>query len=245
MVEAKTLQASARAWVLPPIALTDGAVESLKWLALVLMTVDHINKYLLHERVPAMFAIGRLALTIFAFVLAFNLARPGTLARGVYGRLIKRLAIVGAVASAPFIALGGLAWGWWPLNVLAMLLVAVAVMYLVDLGGRARVALAVLVFLVGGAIVEFWWLGVATCLGAWRYCKRPSWPALFVWIGSTAALYVINQNLWALAAIPVIFAATGLRVSVPRLQRAFYGYYPAHLCVLWAAREWLQLGGTA
>jgi len=113
-------------------------------------------------------------------------------------------------------------------------------MYLVELGGRARIALAVLVFLVGGAIVEFWWTGVAMCLGAWRYCKRPSWPALVVWIGSTAALFVINQSFWALAAIPVIFAASGLHVSLPRLQRVFYCYYPAHLCVLWAAREWLQ-----
>ena len=239
MVAAKTLQASARAWVPPTIVLTDGAVESLKWLALALMTVDHINKYLLREAVPAMFAIGRLALPIFAFVLAFNLARPATLARGVYGRLIRRLAVVGSIASAPFIALGGLAWGWWPLNVLAMLLVAAAVMYLVEQGGRAQIALAALVFVVGGALVEFCWPGVAMCLGAWRYCKRPSWPSLVVWIGSTAALFVINQNVWALAAIPVIFAATGLRISVPRLQGVFYGYYPAHLCVLWAVRQWL------
>src|ERR1035437_4304359 len=112
-----------RAFELPRLALTDGTIEALKWLPLVLMTFDHINKHLLHEAVPAIFDAGRLAFPLFGFILAFNLARPGTLAREGYSRVLKRLAIFGAIASIPFIALGGLAWDWWPLNIMVTLFV--------------------------------------------------------------------------------------------------------------------------
>ena len=37
---------------LPSLSLSDGAIEALKWLGLVLMTLDHVNKYLLHDSVP-------------------------------------------------------------------------------------------------------------------------------------------------------------------------------------------------
>jgi len=146
------------------LVLTTGTVEALKWLGLVLMTIDHVNKYLLHEAMPALFAVGRLTMPIFAFVLAYNLARPDALVRGVYKRVAVRLASVGAIASVPFIALGGLGWGWWPLNIMGMLLVATVCAWLLDLGGRWRVALAAAAFVVGGSSVEFWWPGVAACL---------------------------------------------------------------------------------
>jgi hypothetical protein len=60
-----------------------------------------------------------------------------------------------------------------------------------------------------------------------------------VWIGATAALFIINRNFWALAAIPLILAATQVRLTVPRTRFAFYVYYPAHLAALWAIRQWL------
>ncbi|MGE4125505.1 MAG: TraX family protein [Pusillimonas sp.] len=104
----------------------DGTVEALKWLALVLMTGDHVNKYLFNATLPVLFEAGRVALPLFVFVLAYNLARPGTLERGVYGRAMSRLTVFGALASVPFVALGGLAWGWWPLNVMFTLLVVTA-----------------------------------------------------------------------------------------------------------------------
>ena len=216
----------------PRLVLADGTLEALKWLALALMTLDHVNKYLLHDAVPAMFAAGRLALPLFGFVLAYNLARPQALARGVYSRVLKRLAIFGVIASVPFIALGGLAWDWWPLNIMAMLFVAAGVMYLVEKGSKGSFALAVLFFILGGGLVEFWWPGVALCLAAWCYCKRPSWSALGVWIAALAALFVINRSLWALTVLPLVFVAAHIKLNIPRLGRVFYVYYPAHLVVL-------------
>lgn len=226
---------SATFFELPRLAISNGTIEGMKWLALVLMVIDHVNKYLLHDTVPAMFSAGRLAMPLFAFVLGFNLARPGALAEGVGFRVLKRLALAGLAASVPFWLLGGLAWGWWPLNIMAMLAVTVAVIQLVDdaNGSKARLALAVCVFVLGGALVEFWWPGIAIGLAAWRYSKQPSWSALLVMICSLAALYIINRNWWALGVVPVIFAAPHLRLSLPRAQWFFYVFYPLHLAALW------------
>lgn len=57
-----------------PLHVPDGTVEALKWLALALMTGDHVNKYLFNGTLPFLFEAGRLALPIFVFVLAYNLA---------------------------------------------------------------------------------------------------------------------------------------------------------------------------
>ena len=227
-----------RATVLPPIRLSDGTVDGLKWLGLALMTLDHINKHLLHERVTALFDLGRMALPLFGLVLAYNLARPGTLERGVYIRVLGRLSVVAAIAEIPFIGLGGLAWGWYPFNILVMLLVAVSMMWLIEVGGGWRITLAVLVFILGGAMVEFWWPGVALCVAAWAYCRRPNAGTLAIWIAATAGLYMINRNFWALAAFPLIFYAPHARWQVPRVRWAFYVYYPAHLAVLWCVELW-------
>lgn len=225
--------------VLPRLAIADGTLEAIKWLALACMTGDHVNKYLLHDTAPILFILGRLTLPLFTFVLACNLARPGALAGGAGVRTMKRLAVFGAIASVPFITLGGLGWGWWPLNVMAMLFVSTACICLGERGGTARIAMAIVLFAIGGGLVEFWWPGIAMCLAAWRYCKRPGWAALSTWILATAALQVINRNSWALAAFPLIFAAPHVRLHLPRMKTVFYAYYPAHLAILWGLSQLL------
>jgi uncharacterized membrane protein YhaH (DUF805 family) len=229
---------------LPRLIVSDGTIEALKWLALVLMTLDHVNKYLLHGSAPLLFALGRIALPLFAFVLAFNLARPGAVARGTHQRTAARLLFFGALASVPFIALGGLGAGWWPLNIMATLLVATGVIYLVERGGPFRATLAVVLFIVGGGFVEFWWPAIALTVAGWRYVKRPSWPALLAWVLATLALNLngwafgamplLNASMWALLAFPIIFATPYIELRACRLRYVFYVYFPLHLAVLWA-----------
>lgn len=213
----------------PRLALSSGDVEALKWLALVLMTLDHINTFLYSGAFPAIFKMGRVAMPLFGFVLAYNLARPGTLEQGVYGRAMRRLALFGLLASPAFVALVG----WWPLNIMFTLLLAVVLMYLLESGGRWRVLSAIVLLGVCGTFVEFRWFGVLFCLAAWWYCKRPGWFSLLIWIAVAASLYAINKNLWAMAALPVIFAASYCSFRMPRLRYMFYAYYPIHLTVLW------------
>ena len=220
-------------WVgLPRITLADGTVEALKWLALLLMTLDHINKHLFDAKLPGVFEAARLCMPLFGFVLAYNLARPGALLRGTHVRAMKRLAFFGTLASPFFMGLGGLIWGWWPLNIMFLLLLATGLIYLIEKGGAAHLIAAGVVFFIGGMFVEFWWIGLAYCLAAWWYCKSPNQAALILWGMAAALLYVINGNYWALLALPLIFAAPYINIKMPRFRYAFYMYYPAHLAVL-------------
>jgi len=57
----------------------------MKWLALALMTLDHVHKYLLGYRVTVLFAMGRSAMLLFAFVLAYNLVVPVRVPAAHYG----------------------------------------------------------------------------------------------------------------------------------------------------------------
>lgn len=221
---------------MPPLVIANGSVEALKWLALLLMTGDHINKYLFNGTMPLLFNAGRLALPIFCFVLAYNLARPSTLMRGAYIRTIKRLTVFGLAATPAFIALGGLAGGWWPLNVMITLLSATAVLLLVDRGGRLHCLAAGVIFLIAGSFVEYGWPALSICLGVWWYCRKPSVTALALLLISCAALWVINGNFWALAALPVVAATAHVDMLVPRLRWVFYAYYPLHLATLWLIR---------
>lgn len=219
---------------LPVLVFADGTIEAIKWLALLLMTLDHVNKYLLADSVHALFALGRVAMPLFAFVLAYNLARPGALAKGAHLRTMKRLALYGALATPAFVGLGGLVAGWWPLNILWMLFVATAVIYLIELGGTGRLIAAAAFFAFGGFFVEFWWPALGFCLACWAYCRKPSWLALVGLTSCCAALWFINNNLWALVALPVIFAGAKIDLPFPRWRHVFYVYYPVHLTALWA-----------
>ena len=226
----------------PPLALGDGSLEALKWLALVLMTGDHVNKYLLDDAYPVLFALGRIASPIFCFVLAFNLARPHTLERGVYVRTITRLSLFALIASVPFIELssvkqGYIFFGWWPLNILATLTVATTCIYFLDRGRKLDTFVFVFAFIIGGAIGEFWWPAILLCISTWLYYRRPSWTWLILMIVSTAAFVIINQNFWALVALPIIFGAHFLKLKVSRTKLFFYVFYPAHLAVIWAITQ--------
>lgn len=235
----------------PEIRVSSGSLEALKWFGLVAMTGDHVNKYLFNSTLPYLFEFGRLAMPIFGFVLAYNLARPGTLVKGIYRRVMIRLAIFGALACPSYIAMGGVLGHWWPLNILFTLLVATAMMALVDastiLDGSVRgsdrpaewpfmLAAAAAFGLVGGAVVEFWWPALAWCFFAWCFFKRPTWPALVLALAGLASLYLVNKNWWALLTIPAIYLAGMLDLRVPRLNHVFYWYYPLHLAALWLIR---------
>lgn len=222
------------------LAIADGTLEAMKWLALVLMTLDHVNKYLFAYTVPVLFALGRIAMPLFVFVLSYNLSRPDALQRGAYRRTAARLALYGGFACVPFIALGKVYLGWWPLNILLTLLVATVVIGFAAHGGRLHAICAIVVFVVGGALVEYWWFAVGLAFVSWRYCRRPNLSRLVTLVACTAALWPINQNPWALAALPLILAAPYLALSIPRFPSFFYAYYPAHLGILFVLGRYLH-----
>ena len=215
-----------------PVQIDSGTLEALKWCGLLLMVLDHLNKYLMAHAWPWAFDLGRLSMPLFGIVLAYNLARP-QLGTDTHLRIMKRLGIYGLLAMPFFIAIGGVVTGWWPLNILFTLLVATATAWLADRPGVTSGVAAVCVFLIGGAIVEFWWPAVLFILAARMYFRSGRAASLVLCAVALAALYPINGNGWALGALPLPLLAPRVRIELPRLQGFFYGFYPAHLALIW------------
>ena len=222
-----------------PWVMADGSLEAIKWAALVLMVFDHVNKYLYAEKLPVIFQCGRIVMPMFGFVLAYNLARPDAFAKGVHGRMMYRLTLMGLAASPMCIILNGMfvnANAWWPLNILFTLLLVVSLTYLIDRGGAKCYALAAALLILGGAFVEYLWMGVLCCLGAWAFCRDASPRRLMLWFLGTLSLTLVNGNAWALIAIPIVLMAGRVALRLPRRTWLFYAFYPAHLLLLLIVR---------
>lgn len=217
---------------LSPLAFSEASLSAAKWLALVLMVIDHAGKYLFEGAVPWMFALGRVSMPLFAFVLGYNLARPGMLASGGYRRLALRLAAFGLLATAPFIVLNKLPFGW-PLNMMFTLLVAVLSAWLFDMRRPGATIAACLVLAWGGALGEYWWPAIGLALCVWAYQRRPSRALIAGFLACLMLLWFVNGNLWALTAVPVLFALQWWPVVLPRAQWLFYAFYPLHLFAFW------------
>ena len=210
----------------------DGTIEILKWVALALMTLDHVNTFLYGRTLPGAFEAGRLSMPLFSFVLAFNLARQHALQRGMPSRMMRRLAVFGLLATPFYISLREFPGGWLPLNIMFTFFVATAVISLFQRGQAADGVAGILLFLGGGAVVEYQWYGLMLCFAAWWYCRNPGWPSCLLLLIAAAFLYPANGNFWAIAAVPLMIAARYVRFRMPRLPYAFYLYYPTHLAVL-------------
>ncbi len=217
-----------------PLHIDNGTLEALKWLALMLMTGDHVNKYVFADSIPCLFELGRIAMPLFMLVLAYNLARPGALQAGIHRRMGIRLAGFGALATLPYIAISGVLGGWWPLNMLFTMLLLTLICWLTDHGTRVHSLQAVAAFSLGGSLVEYWWPGLLLGLACWGYCKQASRFRLTLVTVATVALWPLNHNYWAMAFLPIVLVASRVHLTWPRYRNLFYLYYPAHLAALWA-----------
>lgn len=202
--------------------MTSAGRELLKWVALVLMTGDHVNKVLLANSEPWLTEAARVVFPIFAIVLAYNLVthRNDDATPRVLGRLV-----MAAVFAQPFHAL---AFGYWlPLNVLYTLALGVYVC------SARNPWLAAVAWILGGALVDYQWAGVGVIVAASMVFKSNGhWRSWLLLAAAIAALYVINGNLWALLALPLVWWLGRVPGDVPRWRWTFYGYYLGHLALL-------------
>lgn len=206
--------------------MTSAGREVLKWLALVLMTGDHVNKVLLHEQYSWLTDVARVVFPIFAIVLAYNLAQHPS-PDGTRRALVRMLAF--AVLAQPFHAW---AFGYWvPLNVLFTLALGV---YVATADNRWLSAIA---WLLGGAVVDYEWFGVAVVVAGFHFWQIPAGNRTRLFIATlllgaaVASLYAINGNLIALAAFPLLWTLGRLPGRIPRWRWTFYAYYNLHLGV--------------
>ena len=170
-------------------------IELIKWIALILMVGDHINKYLLNDTVPFLYNAGRVAMPLFCFTLAYNLARPGTLKNNVYIRVSQRLFVFGLIATPAYILLGGVINGWWPLNILFTLFSLSVICYFLELGQGRELFYAFLVFAASGAVVEFWWPAIAMGVCIWLYYKNGGNIFLFLALTFCSTLALVTYSI--------------------------------------------------
>lgn len=207
-------------------------LELVKWCAVILMALDHINKYLFNWTIPGLFEAGRLAMPLFAFVLASHLANPN-FAKPNYIRLWRKMALFGVISTPFFVALGGV-HGVLPLNILFTLLVASIVIFFIR---SDRLWYAGLVFASAGLFVEFIWFGVATTVAAWLFLRSPdkAWTLIALLI-TVAGLSFVNDNFYAVASLPAFYLLSKIPLQIPRLPYFFYMFYPSHLALLLLVR---------
>lgn len=201
--------------------MTSGGRELLKWVSLVLMTGDHVNKALFAGQLPALTEAARVVFPIFAVVLTVNLYGAPV---GSTLRAYRRLLLAGVIVQP----LHALAFGYWlPLNVLFTLALGLYVCTARSLLG------ALLAWGIGGLFVDFQWSGPGIMLATCLWLRRPghwlSWAYLAV---AFAGLCWWNGNAWALLSLPLLWYFGTCPVDVPRHRWTFLGYYAGHLAVL-------------
>lgn len=200
----------------------------IKVAAFVLMLADHAD-WLLGAGQGPHSDLGRLVFPLFGFVLALNLSRVQP--DRILSELVPRALLVAAIAALPFfILLGPL-----PLNIMFTIAAAMACYALTEKGQFVN---ALALFLFAGLFVDYSWPGIAgiTLLAAvFRNVARP-WAIWTCFAVFALGLTAINGNLWALAALPLAYAAQFLRGDAPRWKALFYVGYPVHLYILAAIK---------
>lgn len=227
-----------------PVHIANGTLEALKWLALVLMTLDHVNKYVFAWGLPGAVEAGRLVMPIFGFVLAYNLARP-ELGEAGLRRVGTRLLVFAVLATPVYVALNtGLMHRLhpdlanpgvvlWPLNILFTLLLATLIIALLQRRQQAWLAVAAACFALAAPMVEYAWFGLAFVLASWYHCRQGSAFSAVMVLLAAIGLSAVNGSLYAVLALPLLMVATRTPLRLPRWPRAFYLYYPLHLVAIW------------
>lgn len=212
------------------VAVPSGALEAAKWVALVAMVVDHVNAVFYGRELGHLAdLVGRIAFPLFAVVAGVNLARPGR----DLADAVQKFAGWGLVALPFHAVLFSQVDGWWPLNILFTFAVAAWVLRLIDVGWWQ---LAGVVFLLGGAVVEYWWPGVGLVVAV-ALASRSSEPERYglPLVIAAGTLCMVNGNAYALLAAPVLVWLVRWAPTIPRSPRAFWWFYPGHLAAIWLA----------
>lgn len=202
--------------------LTSGGRELLKWLALVLMTGDHVNKVLLHGSHSWMTDIARVVFPIFALVFVCNLRLDD---EGDHAWTAAVRTLGAAFVAQPFHAW---AFGYWlPLNVLFTLSAGVFVVLL----WRRSPVVSVLLFAFAGLWVDYSWPGLLVITSAVLAMRKRD--PMFLPVGlAVAGLFAVNGNFYAVAALPLVAILGVWRGELPRWRWMFLAYYLGHLIAL-------------
>lgn len=218
--------------------------NALKLLAALFMTIDHIG-VVLFPRVLILRIIGRLAMPIFAFMIAEGCKY--TRNRRKYFGMVFGLGVLCQIVYYFFD-------GSMYLSILITFSLSILTIYALQDLRKKNTTLSGVVFL--GTVFTVWLLNLffAIDYGFWG-CMLPVFPALVQ--GTKYDTLPVNTALlglgliplsislgdiqiFSLLALPLLFAYTGKR-GKGNLKYFFYIFYPVHLAVLQGIAELLQL----
>ena len=220
--------------------------NQLKILAMITMTCDHVGLYLLPQ-FPVMRILGRLAMPIYAYMIA-----QGCRHTHDRRRYLLRLLGLGLLCQTVYYAVEGSLYQC----ILMTFSLSVALIWGMDAAVRrpdpARIVTAVGLFaaavflcqilpkLLPGTdyAVDYGILGVL--LPVLVFCGENRRQELLLLAVGLAALAVSLGGIqwWSLAALPLLALYNGRKGSYP-LGRLFYIYYPLHLAVIYGI-GWLM-----
>jgi hypothetical protein len=211
-----------------------GSIESLKWLALIVMLGEHWMRYVVGELPPWVYACGRVVFPLFVLSFALGLrAAPSPKLRAVLVRMLAWAVI--AQATLQFVD-----GPERQLNVLFSFALGLAAAWGFE---QARSPFLLALGLTGIAVAAIWCefgpVGVALTAATIALARADDTPAAG-WVivaGLLAALVVPNGNYWALAAVPVAWVVWRFGIRVPRIRGAFYWAYALQFPVLAAAKR--------
>lgn len=201
------------------------AVLSLKLAAFAVMLGDHYDWFFsTGQGIHA--GLGRLVFPVFGVVFAFNMARTDW--HKLLSVVAPRLALAGAAAHLPYAYLQGAPL---PLNILFTLSAAAVAFGVYQRHGLAACALVVLI---AGIFVDYAWFGLAGVVAvAVAFRTQPSPVVFLAMLAFSASLWLINGNLLAVLAVPLLLVASRIDMGeAPRLKWLFWLGYPLHLIAL-------------
>jgi len=226
---------------------SSGTLEAVKWLAIVAMALDHVDAILYARDLGWPTAIGRLAMPLFAYILASNLARNSQNRRPY----LQRLLLWGLISEPVYI----LAFGHFGPDPILCLGAIVAMIHFAERPARHPTA-RVLVPLAGAAVASYGGYGAGLpLLAASIYLSvKPTKETSFPTAGAKTCQFALTpiaicllnggpatmDSFFALLAYPIMLIANSARIPLPRCPPVvFYAFYPGHLAILILFR-WLS-----
>ncbi len=211
---------------------SDG-LEAAKWIAIVLMSVNHALLALPGPWPEIGHLAGRPCVALFATILAARLADGGPERSG---RAFRRLLIWAVIAEPVYYALTGKLV--IRADILFVLAAGAGLVWLIRKRQWAALALAAAGIIAADRWLDGGALSVAAVAVGWMVTRHR--PALAPWAVAATA---VAANLWSSPGLPwaalAVFAAPLILWACQRLPAAprgprlfFYAYYPAHLLVI-------------
>jgi hypothetical protein len=206
--------------LLHPIATYQSGIETVKWIAVLSMTIDHINRVVLDHAVVWMFEVGRLALPLFCLAFGSGIAR-----RLNWKVTVPRLMAFGIMAQLAWLVAGELKEP----NILFGLALAVVLIALYQWNPPFSAILGVTL----GFGIEGSYGAIALVTGAYNL-ERGRHNVALIWMAfGTWFTCLLSASLVPALAVPLFLHLRQSRFGPStRSPHLLYWYYPTHLLVL-------------